>query len=134
MFLQRHSKRLLAAALVIVLIYVASRLVVFAELFGIFKEHSGIKITQTEIALAHNTTVPDPRTAVVPKILHQIFHSWEVPINNTLPSHWEEARQTCITLNPDWEHKVSSSYRCAASPRVARYFGIFYNGMLTLFI
>ncbi|RYP50517.1 hypothetical protein DL768_003970 [Monosporascus sp. mg162] len=64
------------------------------------------RITQREIALEHNTTIPDPRTPVVPKIIHQIFHNWKDPYDNTLPAHWQAARDTCIKLNPDWEIKL----------------------------
>lgn len=90
-------------------IYVLSHLIAFANIFGVFKDHAGIKISQLAIAQAHNATTPDPRTPVVPKIVHQIFHAWKHPGNNTLPAHWQDARQTCIDHNPDWEHKVSLS-------------------------
>lgn len=96
------------------LVYIVTSLYDFANLFGIFKPHSGIRISQEGVELLHNQTTPDPRPQVMPKILHQIFHNWKDPGNETLPAHWQEARQTCIDLNPDWEHKVSNSTSTAA--------------------
>lgn len=92
-------------ALGALLIHILTRVVAFAHLFGIFGPHAGIRITQAQIAAAHNA--PDARTPVVPKLLHQIFHNWHDPGNATLPAHWAGARQSCIDLNPDWEFKVS---------------------------
>jgi inositol phosphorylceramide mannosyltransferase catalytic subunit len=125
MVAQRRAKRLFFAVPAILIIvalalYFGSRLVAFAQLFGIFREHSGIRITQVDIALSHNKTDQDPRTPVVPKILHQIFHNWHDPGNDTLPAHWEAARQTCVALNPDWEHKVRRSRRRRAAKTSAR--------------
>lgn len=95
------------ASIFVALVFCFSRLVAFAHLFGMFGGHAGTRITQLEIAIEHNSTTPDPRTAVVPKIIHQIFHNWNDPHDNTLPPHWEEARESCIRLNPDWDVKVS---------------------------
>lgn len=110
MLLQLPSRRLLLLLplllALIVLGYAFSRLVVFLHIFGVLRAHSGVRITQEEIALAHNKTSPDPRTPVVPKITHQIFHAWKHPGDNTLPKHWADARQSCLDLNPEWEHKV----------------------------
>lgn len=100
-------KRLTAALLLFLLIllsgYVLTRIAVFSR---IFREHAGVALTQDEVAIAHNSTDPDPRSQVVPKIIHQIFHNWNDPNNETLPSDWEKVRHTCISLNPDWEYKV----------------------------
>ncbi|RYP86582.1 hypothetical protein DL770_004881 [Monosporascus sp. CRB-9-2] len=102
----RRTLVIILITLLGVLIFSFSRLVAFANLFQLFRPHAGTRITQLEIALEHNTTTPDPRTPVVPKIIHQIFHNWKDPRDNTLPAHWQAARDTCIKLNPDWEIKV----------------------------
>jgi hypothetical protein len=47
--------------------------------------------------------VPDARPQLIPKIIHQIFHDWR---NQSMPSDWEQLRQTCIDLNEDWEYMV----------------------------
>lgn len=106
----RPRRALLAffAVLLVIIIFFFSRIVAFAHLFGIFGEHAGIRTTQLEIAIAHNSTTPDPRTPVVPKIIHQIYHNWQDPGNPSMPSHWEGARNSCLEFNPDWEFKVSS--------------------------
>ncbi|KAF4622718.1 hypothetical protein G7Y89_g14311 [Cudoniella acicularis] len=87
----------------LVLGFIASRIAGFVHLFF---EHAGIAITQEEAAIAHNSTTPDPRPQVIPKIIHQVYHNWHDPSNETLPSDWDELRQSCINLNPDWEYKV----------------------------
>lgn len=97
---------MLAIPILLLLLDIAWRLIAFIHLFGIFGDHAGIRSTQVEIALAYNNGTSDPRPLVVPKILHHIFHNWHDPGNDTLPPHWEAARQTCIDLNPDWAHKV----------------------------
>jgi hypothetical protein len=106
LFSQLRTRRIATPLLVIVFaipfIYCIARLAAFAQLFGVFRPHSGVRITQVEIAKAH----AGKRTPVVPKILHQIFHNWKDPGNDTLPAHWDAARQSCMTLNPDWEFKV----------------------------
>ncbi|KAK8041550.1 hypothetical protein PG994_014557 [Apiospora phragmitis] len=108
---QLRAKRVIVALTALVLfvcsVTIGKKLYNFANLFGLFQPHAGVRITQGEIAQAHaNATTPDPRKPVVTKILHQIFHNWKDPTNNTLPDHWEEARQTCMQLNPTWEHKL----------------------------
>ena len=95
-----------AIAFTVGLVIFIRRVLAFAHLFGIFGPHSGIRITQRQVADAHALGDKDPRIAVVPKILHQIFQNWNDPGNTTLPSHWEAARQSCIDLNPGWEFKV----------------------------
>lgn len=82
--------------------YLTTRLVAF---FNIFGEHAGMALTQPEVQAAHDLN--DTRAQVVPKIIHQIFHNWIHPGNETLPSDWDKVRQTIIALNPDYELKVS---------------------------
>jgi mannosyltransferase OCH1-like enzyme len=84
----------------LILGFLATRLVAFIQLFF---EHSGIAITQDEIAAAHHATTPDPRPQLIPKILHQVFHDWR---NESMPPDWNDVRHTCIDLNKDWEYKV----------------------------
>ena len=103
----RRTLLIVLAFLLVIAIYFFSRIVAFAHLFGIFGEHAGVRLTQLEIAEKHNSTAPDPRTPVVPKIFHQIFHNWQQPGNKTLPPHWQAARDSCLEFNPDWEMKVS---------------------------
>lgn len=73
---------------------------------GLFGEHSGFEVTQDEALMVHNATDPDTRPEVVPKLIHQIFHNWDDPDNETIPADWDEMRQSIIDLNPDYEYKL----------------------------
>ena len=92
-------------AFLVVLYFLVIRIVDFVQLFF---EHSGIAITQEQIALAHNTTSPDKRSQVIPRIIHQIYHDWSKS-DTGLPEDWEELRKSCLEKNKDWEHFVSST-------------------------
>jgi mannosyltransferase OCH1-like enzyme len=88
---------------VIVLGTAIARLVGF---FHIFSDHSGITLTQQQALDAYNANATNPRPQLIPKIIHQVFHNWRQPGNDTLPADWVEVRQTCIDLNPDFEIKL----------------------------
>lgn len=94
-----------AIALVTVFGYFISRLLFFKQ---IFFEHAGIQLTQPEVAAAadHASDSAVARIQHVPKIIHQIFHNWHQPGNDTLPAHWAAVRQECVDLNPDFEFRV----------------------------
>lgn len=98
----RSRISILAILSFLVILFLLSRLYAFVQLFF---EHSGIAITQREVALAHSATSPDSRPQYVPKIIHQVFHDWR---NESMPLDWDELRQTCISLNEDWEYKVAT--------------------------
>ncbi|KAB5583622.1 nucleotide-diphospho-sugar transferase [Coniochaeta sp. 2T2.1] len=94
----------------ILLATVASKVLNFLHLF---RNHSGIALTQQAALDAynnnadiHNTTHATRPRQLVPKIIHQVFHNWKQPGNDTLPEDWQEVRQTCIDLNPDFEVKL----------------------------
>ncbi|KAJ6444937.1 mannosyl phosphorylinositol ceramide synthase protein [Purpureocillium lavendulum] len=91
------------ALCLLLLIYVGVKINFFVH---IFLQHSGVHLTQAEIAQAHNATTPDPRPRVVPPIIHQIYHNWKDPGNETIPALWDGARKTCIDLHPEWEYKL----------------------------
>ena len=86
----------------------ASRAYCVVGFFHIFFEHSGITLTQQAALDAYynfdNGT--NSRQQLIPKIVHQVFHNWEQPGNNRLPADWQEARQTCIDLNAEFEVKL----------------------------
>ncbi|KAH8653462.1 nucleotide-diphospho-sugar transferase [Xylariales sp. PMI_506] len=107
---QLRTKRLLGIILAgifsFLIIHFVIRLLAFAHIFGLFRPHSGTLLTQLDVANAHSKVTPDPRTPRIPKILHQIYHNWNDPTNDTLPGHWENERQSCVTLNPEWEFKL----------------------------
>ncbi len=81
---------------------IISRLLFFKS---IFFQHAGIALTQPQVAAAASTP-NDARTQHIPKIIHQIYHNWHQPGNDTLPSHWATVRQQCVDLNPDFEFRV----------------------------
>ena len=92
---------LLLLLVLLAFVFVASRLYAFIQ---IFFEHSGISMTQSEVALLHSSGT-DPRKQSIPKIIHQVYHDWR---NSSMPLDWDGVRQTCIDLNQDWEYKVIS--------------------------
>lgn len=112
-----------AMAAIGIVCFVATRIVAFAQLFGIFSDHAGVRIAQGEIAAAStgaNTGAGAgaggnvSRNAVIPKILHQVFHNWHnaSDSSSTIPAKWRPMQQTCLDLNPDWEYMVRAfSYR-----------------------
>ena len=84
-----------------------ARILDFAHLFGVFKPHSGNVFTQQQVADADSKGHQSaPGKQVVPMIIHQIFHSWKNPENDTMPRQWNDARQSCIDLNPTWDIRV----------------------------
>ena len=72
----------------------------------IFHKHSGITLTQRTALDAYNNNDANSRPQLIPRIIHQVFHNWGQPGNNTLPADWQEVRQTCIDLNPDFDVKL----------------------------
>jgi mannosyltransferase OCH1-like enzyme len=98
----------IALALLPLVGYVISRLLVFK---AIFFEHAGIALTQPQVAAAFSDEARPEAARVqhIPKVVHQIFHNWREPGNDTLPADWAEIRRGCMDLNPDFEFKVRSS-------------------------
>ncbi|EXJ80476.1 hypothetical protein A1O1_08621 [Capronia coronata CBS 617.96] len=45
-----------------------------------------------------NSTLLESRPQLIPKIIHQTY------INESIPSHWKPAQQSCIDLHPDYEY------------------------------
>lgn len=82
------------------------RILFFIRIFD--GRHSGISISQEKAFADYGNLTNDPRPQVVPKIIHHIYHNWQDPGNETLPRDWAYLLQTCVELNPGWEHKVRS--------------------------
>jgi inositol phosphorylceramide mannosyltransferase catalytic subunit len=88
-------------------LWVVAHLLVFKQ---IFFQHSGIAITQTQVAELFDGE-GETRPQLIPKIIHQVFHNWHDPGNDTLPSDWQDVRRTCIDTNLGWEYKVGNTLR-----------------------
>lgn len=107
-------KRLLPVILLVILsfwgfavtLHFATRIVAFAQLFGIFKDHAGVQITQVEISATYKHANSEIQSPAVPRIIHKIFHNWNNPDDDSLPADWQPVHQTCLDLNPGWEHMV----------------------------
>ena len=106
----RSLATLLTAIPVLALfLLIASRVARFIAIFG---THAGPALTQEEVEAAYNSTIGDggdkgaTRQQYIPRIIHQIFHNWKDPGNETLPADWDAVRQTCIKQNPDFEYHV----------------------------
>ncbi|KAK4191262.1 family 32 putative glycosyltransferase [Podospora australis] len=84
--------------------YVIARLLHFRQ---IFFEHAGLELTQAQVLDAYKESGPNStRIQYIPKIIHQVFHNWHDPGNDTLPTDWTENVQKCVKLNPDFEFKL----------------------------
>ncbi|KAK3358518.1 glycosyltransferase family 32 protein [Lasiosphaeria ovina] len=96
---------LLLALTIWVLFDIAARVVRFIHIFGV---HAGPALTQEEVEAAFNAPAPGniERQQYVPKIIHQIFHNWKDPKNETLPADWEASRRTCSDKNPNFEYHL----------------------------
>jgi len=94
--------------------YLLTHLIFFVQLFF---EHSGVAITQEEIASAHTAT--DARPQLIPKIIHQVYHDWNAEQNGgneTMPTDWDEVRHSCIDKNEDWTYMVCICLTCMQGP------------------
>nr|POE52182.1 mannosyl phosphorylinositol ceramide synthase sur1 [Quercus suber] len=101
---RRYVKIGLLAFVLLLLIHLGFRLSSFIH---IFFTHAGVALTQDEVLAAYNALDHDARQQpVVPRIIHQIFHNWTHPAEETLPLDWQASRQTCLDLNQGWEHKL----------------------------
>ncbi|KAJ4382487.1 hypothetical protein N0V85_008592 [Neurospora sp. IMI 360204] len=59
-------------------------------------------LTPADVASTFN--IPsEGKDQFIPKIIHQIYHNWEDPSNETIPA---DVRQACITTNPDFEYRL----------------------------
>ncbi|KAK0617777.1 hypothetical protein B0T17DRAFT_495739 [Bombardia bombarda] len=110
MRLRTLTPLLLAVFGVALFTLITSRVLLFVH---IFSNHSGTSLTQEEIEAAYNTSTggghgEDPRQQYIPRIIHQIFHNWKDPNNETMPSDWDAERQSCIINNPDFEYHLWS--------------------------
>lgn len=105
--LRRLVVGLVGIGLVLLILSYAARIAVSVE--RIFGRHAGVAMTQDQIILAHedaSRSPGPPRARPVPRIIHQIFHNWKAPGNDSLPADWAELRRSCLVLHPTWEHKV----------------------------
>lgn len=94
--------------------FVIFRLISFVQLFF---GHSGIAITQQEIAAAYAESGAQRRPQLIPKIIHQVFHDWHHQ-NQSIPSDWDDLRKTCINLHQDWEYIVCEPVSCHRRARL----------------
>ena len=50
---------------------------------------------------------------LIPKVIHQVYLGFD---SKVMPLEWEEARQSCIDLHPNYEYKVQITTGCKAFP------------------
>ena len=100
----RLGLRALTSVLLIFLVFRITSIV------HLFSEHAGIILTQEQVAQAYYEARVDLKSPTIPRIIHQIYHNWTDPSNESLPNDWEETRQTCIDFNKNWENRVSSVF------------------------
>lgn len=56
-------------------------------------------ILRGELPAPNSGTIND-RPQLIPKIIHQTYK------NNSIPTVWKEAQQSCLDLHPDYEYKM----------------------------
>ncbi|WPG99050.1 Hypothetical protein R9X50_00185500 [Acrodontium crateriforme] len=86
---------------IVVFCFLTLRISNFIHIFG---KHAGDALTQQQVLDAYEINKVDETSAVVPRIIHQIFHNWTDPDHESLPADWNATRQTCLSFNPEWEH------------------------------
>ena len=95
---------LTSVSILIFVFFIAPRVHRFVE---VFSAHSGTALLPIDIEAAYNDTKSgQTRTQYIPKVIHQIFHNWREPGNETLPPDWDETKETCRVANPDFEHRL----------------------------
>jgi hypothetical protein len=107
----RIRPRAVCKAILFVLPFLIALLVLtprFLAFHHLFFQHPGITLAQQQAVddfnLARAAGIARPQ--LIPKIIHQVFHNWQQPGNDTLPEDWAKVRQTCIDLNPDFENRL----------------------------
>ncbi|PFH56466.1 hypothetical protein XA68_16467 [Ophiocordyceps unilateralis] len=100
--LRRLVVWLVAAGLALILVNFLYRVAVSVN--RIFGLHAGRALTQEQVLAVYRDG--PRRSRPVPRILHQIFHNWHDPGNETLPADWQAVRESCLALHPTWEHKL----------------------------
>ena len=63
----------------------------------LFEDASADAIHRSELP-APNSTLPNTRPTLIPKIIHQTY------INSSIPERWVAAQQSCIDIHPDYEY------------------------------
>ncbi|KAK5061449.1 hypothetical protein LTR84_007992 [Exophiala bonariae] len=84
----------IAGATLIFLLHAVSTLLAL-----LIEDASGDAIAAAEIP-SPNSTLPDTRPRLIPKIIHQTYK------NETIPERWKAAQQSCIDLHPDYEYMM----------------------------
>ncbi|KAK5663748.1 hypothetical protein OQA88_4179 [Cercophora sp. LCS_1] len=100
------SFALVATLAIALLVFLGSRILQFIQIFG---AHGGTALDQVQVEAAYNASLSshdETRREYIPRIIHQVFHNWKQPGNETLPSDWDAVRQTCIAVNPDFEYRL----------------------------
>ncbi|KAG4428941.1 hypothetical protein IFR05_015574 [Cadophora sp. M221] len=102
-----HYHLLLPIILLTAIVFLAFHIISFIHLFF---EHAGLSINQDEILEAFikdtHATEAANRIQQIPKIIHQVFHNWADPGNDTLPTDWTVVSGTCKALNEGWEYML----------------------------
>lgn len=57
-------------------------------------------ISRAELPGPNSESPTGDRPELIPRIIHQTY------VNESIPAHWEEARQSCLALHEDWEYNL----------------------------
>lgn len=80
--------------------------------FHNFDQHAGVVLHQSEVVRNYEAKPGFHQDeAVVPRVLHHIFHNWTDPQNEVLPPEYSQRRQSCMDMTEGWEHWLWSAER-----------------------
>jgi len=84
----------------ILIIYLVSRFWHWGVLSTLLEDLDPHAFTKEELALPSHDT-QNNATQWIPKIIHQVYLGFD---NKVMPQEWEETRQRCIEMHPDYEY------------------------------
>jgi mannosyltransferase OCH1-like enzyme len=86
-----------------IVLFVLYFLSLFRHVFKLLLEDISPYAFSLEELAAIGTHPKENETKLIPKIIHQVYLGFD---NHEMPLSWKKAQQTCIDLNPDYEHIV----------------------------
>ena len=96
----RHQPLIHATGMAIFLLYVLAQ---FRHVLKLLTTNlSPYAFYQEELA-AIEAQPKENATEFIPRIIHQVFLGFD---GHDIPESWKHAQQSCIDLNPDYEHMV----------------------------
>ncbi|KAF2092635.1 hypothetical protein NA57DRAFT_49950 [Rhizodiscina lignyota] len=94
----RRSVAIFLLINVAIVIYLVSSVWTLLSLLVV--DGSADAISRAELPGPASSSPTGDRKELIPRIIHQTY------VNESIPPHWEEARQSCLALHKDWEYNL----------------------------